>query len=51
LQPNLRALIAPLQAILAGSRDTTLVDDPKIDYADAAELLLLMERAAGAAAG
>jgi tetratricopeptide (TPR) repeat protein len=50
LQPNLRALIAPLQAILGGSRNTEFANDPNLDYDDAAELLLLMERAAGASA-
>jgi tetratricopeptide (TPR) repeat protein len=53
LRPNLRALIPPLQAILAGSRDTTLAADPNIGYDDAAELLLLIERlqsASGASA-
>jgi tetratricopeptide (TPR) repeat protein len=44
LQPNVRAVIRPLEAILAGSRDTNLADDPNLDYDDAAELLLLMER-------
>jgi hypothetical protein len=34
----------PLQAILDGSPDTRLADDPNIDYDDAAELLLLTER-------
>jgi hypothetical protein len=52
LPPDLRALITPLQAILGGSRDTKFADDPDLNYADAAELLLMMERfAAGASAG
>jgi tetratricopeptide (TPR) repeat protein len=44
LPSNWRALIPALQAILAGSRDTKLANDPNIHPADAAELLLLMER-------
>jgi tetratricopeptide (TPR) repeat protein len=51
LSPVLRALIAPLQAILGGSRDTNFADDLDLPYRDAAELLLLVERAAGATAG
>jgi len=31
-------------AILKGSRDTSLADDPALDYADAAEILFLIER-------
>lgn len=46
-QPNLpdqlKALIPALQAILAGSRDPALADDPNLDYRDAAELLLLVQ--------
>jgi hypothetical protein len=44
-------LISALQAVLAGSRDLHLADDTNLNYADAAELLLLIEslpRAAGA---
>ena len=44
LPPQLRALIPPLQAILSGSRDTTLADDPDLYFDAAAELLLLIER-------
>jgi tetratricopeptide (TPR) repeat protein len=47
----LRALIPALQAVLADSRDVRLADDPSISYADAAEVLLLIEsppQAAGA---
>jgi tetratricopeptide (TPR) repeat protein len=44
LEPSVRALIRPLQAILAGSRDQTLAEDPNLSYQDAAELLLLIER-------
>jgi tetratricopeptide (TPR) repeat protein len=44
LSPDLKALIAPLEAILAGSRDTALAGDPNLDYDDAAELIFLIER-------
>ncbi|HUT11910.1 MAG TPA: tetratricopeptide repeat protein, partial [Thermoguttaceae bacterium] len=40
-----KALIPALQAVLAGNRDPALADDPNLDYDDAAELLLLLERA------
>jgi hypothetical protein len=43
LQTYLKVLIPHLQAVLAGSRDVTLADDPNLDYDDAAELLLLIE--------
>ena len=46
-----RALIPALRAVLAGSRDVRLADDPNLDYDDAVELLLLIEsldKAAGA---
>ena len=33
-----------LRAILAGNRDPALADDPALDYDDAAEILLLLER-------
>jgi hypothetical protein len=33
-----------LLAVLNGSRDAALADDPALDYDDAAELLFLMER-------
>jgi tetratricopeptide (TPR) repeat protein len=39
----LRVLIPHLLAVLAGSRDVTLADDPNLDYDDAAELLFLIE--------
>ncbi len=38
-----KALIVALQAILAGSREPALTDDPKLDFSDAAELRLLLE--------
>jgi hypothetical protein len=31
-------------AILNGSRDPALADDPALDYADAAEVLFLIDR-------
>jgi tetratricopeptide (TPR) repeat protein len=36
-------LASAIQAVLAGSRDVRLADDANISYADAAELLLLIE--------
>jgi tetratricopeptide (TPR) repeat protein len=39
-----KALIPKLQAILGGARDPALADDPALDYDDAAEVLLLLER-------
>ncbi|MEM8963834.1 MAG: tetratricopeptide repeat protein, partial [Acidobacteriota bacterium] len=45
--PNLptyrRPLIPALQAILAGSRDSALAEDPALHYTDAAEITLLLE--------
>jgi tetratricopeptide (TPR) repeat protein len=43
LTDDLRVFIPYLQAVLVGSRDITLADDPKLYYADAVELLLLIE--------
>ncbi|MCI5228229.1 MAG: hypothetical protein D3918_16645, partial [Candidatus Electrothrix sp. AX2] len=40
----LRAAAPLLLAVLNGSRDAALADDPALDYDDAAELLFLMER-------
>jgi hypothetical protein len=37
------ALIRLLEAVLDGSRDPGLAEDPNLHYADAAELLLLIE--------
>jgi hypothetical protein len=51
LPARLRAMIPVLQAVVAGSRDVHLTEDPNLGYNDAAELLLLMEsldKAAGA---
>jgi len=46
-QPNipssLKPLIPKLQAILAGSRDPGLAEDPELDFDDAAEILFLLE--------
>jgi hypothetical protein len=36
-----------LLAVLNGSRDAALADDPALDYDNAAELLFLMERLGG----
>lgn len=44
IHPSLRVLIPKLQAILAGSRDLELADDPELDYTDAAEVLFLLEK-------
>jgi tetratricopeptide (TPR) repeat protein len=43
-KPWAKALIPKLQAILHGSRDLALADDAALNYDDAAELLLLLER-------
>ncbi len=42
--PRVKALITKLQAILRGIRDPALVADPELNYDDAVELLLLLER-------
>jgi len=42
--PSFRVLLLALQALLAGSRDPALAADPSLDYDDAAEVLLLLER-------
>ncbi len=36
-------LIPTLQAILDGSRDAALADNPDLDYGDAVEVRLLLE--------
>jgi tetratricopeptide (TPR) repeat protein len=41
--PYAHALIPKLQAVLAGSRDTAMADDPALYYRDAVELRLLLE--------
>jgi tetratricopeptide (TPR) repeat protein len=51
LQAWQRATLTAVRAVLAGSRDVRLADDPDLGYNDAAELLLLIEsldKAAGA---
>lgn len=42
--PYLVPVLVALRAILAGNRDPGLADDPALDYDDAAEILLLLER-------
>jgi tetratricopeptide (TPR) repeat protein len=43
VDPRPHALVSKLQAILAGSRDLALADDPELFYQDAVELRLLLE--------
>ena len=43
-QPFVKALVAQLQAVLAGDRNPALAADPALDYQDAAELHLLLEQ-------
>ena len=43
LPASVKSLIPALQAILDGSRDPALGEDPDLDYRDAAEILLLVE--------
>ncbi len=43
LPPRLRPFVQALQAIVAGSRDRTLADDPELNYRMAAEILVLLE--------
>jgi uncharacterized protein YbjT (DUF2867 family) len=50
LPANLKPALCALEAIVQGSRDPALAEDPALDYADAAELLLLLEKL-GAASG
>ena len=42
--PSGKLLIAKLQAILQGGRDIALANDPNLDYGDAVELTLLLEK-------
>ncbi|MCZ6653650.1 MAG: hypothetical protein O7D91_11565 [Planctomycetota bacterium] len=42
-------LIPTLQAILDGSRDAALADNPDLGYDDAAEVRLLLDKLAGGA--
>ena len=39
-----KLLLAKLHAILNGDRNPALADDPDLNYADAAEVRLLLER-------
>jgi tetratricopeptide (TPR) repeat protein len=41
---SLKHLMQAVSTILNGSRDPALADDPALDYADAAEILFLIER-------
>lgn len=41
--PFLKTLIAQLQSILAGDRDTAIVANPELDYLNVSELQLLLE--------
>ena len=43
----LRALMNAIVTVLNGSRDKALGDDPALNYADAAEVLFLIERLGG----
>jgi len=43
-EPWAKAMVPKLQAILAGDRNPALAQDPNLDYDDAAELQLLLER-------
>lgn len=44
LPDYMRVVLPKLQAILHGSRDPALANDPALDYDDAVELRLLLER-------
>jgi len=44
LPDNARPILTALQALLAGSRDPALADDPRLRYSDAAELRLLLDQ-------
>jgi len=44
---RLKAMLPKLQAILSGNRDAALADDPALNYDDAVELRLLLERLGG----
>ena len=43
----LAPVLTALRAVLAGTRDPALADDPALDYDDAAEILMLLERLCG----
>jgi hypothetical protein len=42
--PRLQTVLPKLHAIFHGDRDSALASDPALNYDDAAELLLLLER-------
>ena len=42
--PRLQTMLPKLHAILHGDRNPALAADPALEYDDAAELLLLLER-------
>ncbi len=42
--PLFKLLVSKLQALLSGSRDPALYEDPRLDYMDAVELMLLIEK-------
>ena len=44
VRPALKAMIPKLQALLHGDRDPTTTTDPNLDYDDAVELQLLLEK-------
>jgi hypothetical protein len=46
MPPQSQALLPKLHTILRGDRNPALADDPALDYRDAAELLLLLEKLA-----
>ena len=50
LPARFRTFIPLLESVLAGSRDAALANDPNLDYQDAAELLLLIDRLNAASA-
>jgi tetratricopeptide (TPR) repeat protein len=43
IEPSTRLLITLIQSVLTGCRDPSLADDPRLDFDEAAELLLLIE--------
>ena len=43
IRSGFNVVLLALQAILRGSRDAALAEDPALDYDDAAELMLLLE--------
>jgi hypothetical protein len=51
IHPSLKPLVPKLQAILNGSRDPALADDPDLYYTDAVEMKLLLAKLAERKAG